>query len=327
MLKNKKTWLFLVLVAALAVVPQLSIASSYVMSVFNMLLVNIIIVLGLNFITGLTGQMNLGTAGIWALGAYTYGILTTPVTNDVVINPWLVMIILVVLGCLIGRGLGYPSLRLKGFYLSLTTIGFSEIVRMLIMNTPSLTNGVNGIKEIPKLSLGFYTFHNDKDYYYLLLFFAVLATLIAYKLVGSKWGRAFKSIRDNAEASEACGIKISTLKIQAFTLAALYACLAGGLYAGMRAYISPTTFTIPASQNYVAMLMLGGIGTVPGNILGAVLVTTLPELLRGLGDYYWLVFCTVCLVMAVLVPDGPYSVFKRLVKQAVARTKKTGGAA
>ena len=306
MAKQKKP-LFLSVAALLALLFLPLCVDMYIQTVVNKLLINIIIVLGLNFITGLTGQMNLGTAGIWALGAYTYGIFTT----DLGWNGWIAMIILILLGIAVGRSLGYPSLRLGGFYLSLTTIGFSEIVRLLITNITWLTGGVIGLNYIPKLDLPFYKFKGHGDYYYLLLFFTVVAVLIAHKIVNSKWGRAFKSIRDNAEASEACGIKVSTLKIQAFTLASLYACLAGGLYAGMVVYINPTTFTIPQAQNYIAMLMIGGIGSVPGNILGATLVTVLPELLRSLGDYYWLVFCSLCLTMAVLVPDGLYPLIKK----------------
>ncbi len=320
----KKKWIMrcggLALLLALLFVPR--IASLYVQTVIDKLLINIILVLGLNFITGLTGQMNLGTAGIFALGAYAYGILTV----DMGVLPWLALGVVVVLGILIGRTLGYPSLRLQGFYLSLTTIGFSEIVRLFITNLSELTGGVNGLNGIRKVGLWFYQFVNYFDYYYVLLFFCVAATLIAHRLVHSKWGRAFKSIRDNDAASEALGIKISTLKIQAFTLTSLYACIAGALYAGMTGYINPMSFTIPEAQNYLAMLMIGGIGSVPGNVLGAILVTTLPEFLRSLGNYYWLVFCVVCLVMAVLVPHGLYPLIRSGVLSLYKRLTRKGGA-
>ena len=134
---------------------------------------------------------------------------------------------------------------------------------------------------------------------------------IAVLIVNSKWGRAYKSIRDNYEAAEATGIDIAKLKIQAFTLAAVYSVVAGVMYAGYTQYLNPTAFATSYSQNYVAMLMVGGIGSVPGNILGAALVTILPELLRTFQNYYWLMFCSLCLLMAIFVPDGLWSLIQK----------------
>ncbi len=281
-------------------------SNTYVQSILNMLLYNTVLVLGLNYITGLTGQMNLGTVGILAFGAYTYGILTTSLNW----MPWIALFALFAVGFAIGRGLGYPSLRLKGFYLSLTTIGFSEIVRLLIANLDGLTGGTMGFYNVTPLPFLFQI--TDKNsIFYVNLFFAVILTAVAFRLVYSKWGRAFKAIRDNVEAAEASGINISRLKIQAFTLAALYAVIAGMMYAMYNTNLNPSGFTINYSQNYVAMLMIGGIGTVPGNLIGASIVTVLPELLREFDDYYWILFSTICIVMAILVPDGLWPLFRR----------------
>jgi len=286
-----------------------NVSNTYVQSVMNMLLYNIVIVLGLNFITGLTGQMNLATAGMVAMGAYTYGIMTTTYGW----YPWMALLALFALALAMGLGLGYPSLRLKGFFLSLTTIGFSEVVRLLASNLPDLTGGTMGFSNIVRLPFLF-DMSDKNSYFYLNLIFTVILTLIAFSLVNSKWGRAFKAVRDNAEAAEASGIDVSKLKIQAFTLASVYAVIGGCMYAGYNTYLNPTTFTVQMSQNYVAMLMIGGLGSVPGNLIGASLVTILPEMLREFDDYYWIVFCTVCLVMAILVPDGLWAQFVKLYK-------------
>ncbi len=284
-------------------------ANTYVQSVMNMLLYNIVIVLGLNYITGLTGQMNLATAGMVAMGAYAYGIMTTTYGWA----PWMAFVALFALALAMGLGLGYPSLRLKGFFLSLTTIGFSEVVRLLAANLANFTGGTMGFTGIVRLP--FVLDLSDKNsYFYLNLIFTVLLTLIALSLVNSKWGRAFKAVRDNADAAEASGINVSRLKIQAFTLAAVYAVIGGCMYAGYNTYLNPSAFTVQMSQNYVAMLMIGGLGSVPGNIVGASLVTILPEMLRKFDDYYWIVFSTVCLVMAILVPDGLWPQFVKLCK-------------
>ena len=179
------------------------------------------LVLGLNFITGLTGQMNLATAGMLALGAYTYGVLTTTGGWE----PWVALFALFAVGLALGRCLGFPSLRLKGFFLSLTTIGFTEIVRLLASNLADVTGGTMGLSNIPHLSF-FFAFADKNSYFYLNLIFTVILTLIAIHIVYSKWGRAYKAIRDNVEAAEADGIHISKLKIQAFTLASIYAVIA-----------------------------------------------------------------------------------------------------
>jgi len=305
---TKKSIVQPVLAVALvaAVVVYFNLSNDYIQSVMGLILYNCILVLGLNFITGLTGQMNLATAGMAAMGAYTYGILTTAGGW----NPWVALFAMLSVGLALGLGLGYPSLRLKGFYLALTTIGFSEIIRLLATNL-QITGGVIGLNHIERLSTFFFVPVRMTDYFYILLFFTIFATLFAWKIVNSKFGRAFKAIRDNPEAAEASGINVARLKIQAFTLAAIYAAVAGALYAGYMVYINPTAFTVLHSQNYVAMLMIGGIGTVPGNIIGAFIVTALPEMLRGFQDYYWIMFCTVCLVMAIFVPDGLYPLIKR----------------
>lgn len=292
-------------------------SNTYVQSVMNMLLYNIVIVLGLNYITGLTGQMNLATAGMVAMGAYTYGIMTTTYGW----YPWMALVALFALALAMGLGLGYPSLRLKGFFLSLTTIGFSEVVRLLASNLPDLTGGTMGFSNIVRLPF-FFDMSSKNSYFYMNLIFTVILTLIAFSLVNSKWGRAFKAVRDNAEAAEASGINVATLKIQAFTLASIYAVIGGCMYAGYNTYLNPTTFTVQLSQNYVAMLMIGGLGSVPGNLIGASLVTILPEMLREFDDYYWIVFCTVCLLMAILVPDGLWAQFVKLYKSIKRKINK-----
>lgn len=301
----------------LALILFFNSSNTYVQSVMNMLLYNIVIVLGLNYITGLTGQMNLATAGMVAMGAYTYGIMTTSYGWE----PWMALFALFALALAMGLGLGYPSLRLKGFFLSLTTIGFSEVVRLLASNLAELTGGTMGFSNIVRLP--FFIDQTEKNsYFYLNLVITVVLVLVAFSLVNSKWGRAFKAIRDNADAAEASGIDVSKLKIQAFTLASVYAVIGGCMYAGYNTYLNPSAFTVQMSQNYVAMLMIGGLGSVPGNIIGATLVTVLPEMLRKFDDYYWIVFSTVCLVMAILVPEGLWAQLVRLYKFAV---KKISG--
>ncbi|MBO4358813.1 MAG: branched-chain amino acid ABC transporter permease [Erysipelotrichaceae bacterium] len=308
---KKKTLYILILSAVIVAAYVLLFVSSnsYVQSVMNMLLYNIVLVLGLNFITGLTGQMNMATAGMMALGAYSFAISDTTYN----VNPWLSLLLVLVLGLAIGRALGYPSLRLQGFFLSLTTIGFNEVVRITVNNLTEITGGATGYKGVNRLPF-FFQFPDKNSYFYLNLIFTLVMIAIAVLVVNSKWGRAYKSIRDNYEAAEATGIDIAKLKIQAFTMAAIYSVVAGVMYAGYTQYLNPTAFATSYSQNYVAMLMVGGIGNVAGNILGAALVTVLPEFLRAFQNYYWVMFCSICLLMAIFVPDGLWSLFQKAVR-------------
>ena len=200
--------LLALLVAAVAIFPVVD-TNTYHQLILGEALVNIIIVLGLNFITGLTGQMNLGTAGIMALGAYGSVLLRMKLG----VPSLLTLLVAIVFGLIIGLTLGYPSLRLKGVYLSLTTIGFSEVIRLLIANLVNLTNGTNGIKDIPAMNLFGLRLTSTKAVIWFYLILVILLTFTAWRVVYSKWGRVFKAVRDNVEAVEASGVKIAPAKI------------------------------------------------------------------------------------------------------------------
>lgn len=309
--KMKKISITMISIIVAIVVPLLE-TDNYNRGIFIMALINIIVVLGLNFITGLTGQMNLGTAGIFAVGAYTTALLTTKLG----ISPWLTIIASIIMGVVIGVGLGFPSLRIQGVYLALTTIGFGEIVRILISNA-KFTNGIMGIRNIPSFSIGNFVIKDKLYVYYLFLIFVIIMALIAYRITYSKWGRLFKAIRDNYEAVQACGIDIAKPKIMAFTLAAIYGCVAGSLYAVHMEFITPSVFTFDLSTTFIVMMMLGGIGSVPGGILGAIVCTILPEKLRFLGNWYWIVFSIIVLLIILFRPNGVISFFnqKKVTKE------------
>lgn len=317
-MKNKKTGFLIALAAmiAAAVLP-LFITNNYHLNLMIQVLINIIVVVGLNFITGLTGQMNLGTAGIFSMGAYTSSLIATKLG----LNPWLCLVAAIIMGLFIGMGLGYPSLRVSGVYLALTTIGFSEIVRILMTNLTDLTGGALGVTNIPAFSILGYKFVDNKQVYYLYLVIAIILIFIAYRIVNSKWGRAFLAVKDNPEAMEAGGVNIANIKILAFTMAAVYSTIAGSLYAHYIGFINPSAYNLEFSINYVVMLVIGGIGSVPGNIIGAIVVTIVPELLRFMQNYYWLVFSIITLLFVIFLPYGITSLFKPK-KQTVKTAKK-----
>ena len=298
-MNRRQNIIFLLILFALAAAAPLIVTDSYNRGVFTIILINSITVLGLNFITGLTGQMNLGTAGIMAIGAYTSALLSVKAG----VSPWLTLIVSMVMGLAIGLGLGYPSLRVQGVYLALTTIGFSEVVRMLLSNF-QWTNGIRGVNGIPNLNLPGLDGGDPLIRYYIYLALVVIAVTIAFRITNSKYGRLFKAIRDNYEAVPACGVNIATPKIMAFTLAAVYGCIAGSLYALHMGFISPSVYTFDYSTTFVVMMILGGIGSVPGCVLGAIICTILPEKLRFLGNWYWIVFSIIILLMILFRPYG-----------------------
>jgi branched-chain amino acid transport system permease protein len=284
--------------ALLASVPALGF-NKYYMTIFCQALVFSIGVLGLNFITGMTGQMNMGSAAIFGLGAYSSALLITKTGA----SPWLGLLIAIVVGVIIGYALGYPSLRVKGVYLSLTTIGFNEIVR-LCLNNSSFTGGTSGIRGISRFDFfGFSIKSAEANYYFFLIALGLFA-LISWRIIHSKYGRAFFAIRDNIDAVETCGLNLSGLKITAFMLSTVFGAIAGSLYASFVGYISPATYTTDLSISFIVMLILGGRGSIVGCVLGAFVVTFAPELLRFTGDYYKLVYGALIMFAIIFNPNG-----------------------
>lgn len=301
-----------------ALLVPMMIRNDYYMHLVNTALVYLIAVYGLNFITGMAGQINLGTAGIFCMGAYASGLLTTKTG----MSAWLALIPAIAIGLLIGIVLGYPSLRVSGVYLTLTTVAFTEIVRLIMNNWTDFTGGALGIKNIPNFYLFGMEIKTRAQFYYLMLVVVVIFTVITYRIVHSKWGRAFIAVRDNVEAVESCGINLAKVKITAFTLATVFGAVAGSFYAHCQNYVNPVSFTMDMSVLFVVMMMFGGVGKMYGNILGVVIITLLPELLRFLGGYYQLVYAAIVMLFAIFLPGGLLSIYKQYqIKKALGKPK------
>lgn len=301
----KKYGYLLAIIVALLL--PIIVTNTYYVTMFCLALIYILVAFGLNFITGMTGQMNLGTAGIFCVGAYTSALLSTKLG----VSPWIGLLAAVVMGLIVGIGLGYPSLRLKGVYLSLTTIAFGESVRQLANNMTDLTGGAQGVRNIPPFSIFGIDFSGKTMNYYFLLAFVLLFGFVTYRIMHSKWGRAFFAIRDNIDAVETCGINTAVIKIVAFTLAAVFGCVAGSLYAHYSGYINASTFTLTLSVSFVVMILVGGMGKLWGCVIGAIIVSMLPEFLRFLGDYYQITYSVLILLCVLFMPGGIASVLKK----------------
>lgn len=300
---SKKTVLIMLCLAAALVLPFFS-RNNYNQILFNQAIVYIIAVLGLNFTMGLSGQFDFSPAAIFGLGSYMTGLLTVKLG----ISPWLGTIAAVLFGLLIGVMIGYPSLRLKGVYFVLATLGFLEATRLLLTNMTWLTEGTNGVGGIPSYHLLGINFGNARNFYYLALFFMVIAIVISRRVIDSKWGRMLIAIKDNDVAVDGCGIDKAAIKIKAYILGSCFMTLAGAMNAHMFQFIHPSDFNFDFTVKFIMMLMLGGLGTIPGCVIGGIVVTILPEMLKFLGEYYWLAFSTLMLIMVMFIPYGFVSV-------------------
>lgn len=321
MKETGKRWIAVAVAAVLLLLLPLAVKTNYVLILIDQSLINVICVLGLNYITGLTGQTNLGMGAIFGLGAYTSALLSVRCG----LNPFLCLPAVILMGLIIGQSLGRPSLRVNGIFLALTTISFGEIIRLLLTNMQGLTYGTLGVSRIPSYSIAGISFSTPRSFYYLALIFTVVSIILCNRIVNSRWGRELKAIRDNDESVEACGINMARVKVIAFTLCSVFGCIAGALYAHLICYIHPTDFDSDLSIRFLMMLMLGGIGSVPGIILGAVIVTVLPEMLRFMEDYYMLVFSAILLIFAIFRPYGLISIVYGIKKKLFSFRRRAQG--
>ena len=257
----------------------------------------VFLALGLNIVVGFAGLLDLGYIAFYAVGAYTWALLASP-HFGLHLPIWAILPIGAGLACIAGVLLGSPTLKLRGDYLAIVTLGFGEIVRIFMnnLNAPiNITNGPQGITLIDPVTIGGLKFSGNTQlfgltlsgrmkYYYLLVALAILVIIINLRLQHSRIGRAWQAIREDEIAAKAVGINTRNIKLLAFAMGASFGGIAGGVFAAMQGFVSPESFSLMESIMILAMVVLGGMGHIPGVILGAVLLSILPEVLRyGVG--------------------------------------------
>jgi branched-chain amino acid transport system permease protein len=272
----------------------------YLLNVLVFVGINTMLAVGLNLLLGFAGQISLGHAAFFGLGAYGSGILTATYA----INPWLAMLLSAATVALLAFVVGFPILKLKGHYLAMATLGLGIIVYIVFNETIDLTGGPSGLSGIPNLSLGKLTFDNDLKNYYLIWGFTLVIILLAINLVNSRIGRALRAIHDSEVAARVMGVNARLLKVQIFSLSALISAVAGSLYAHTMTFVSPASFGFHFSIELVTMVIIGGLGSIYGSLLGAVLLTLLPELLRAFQDYDIIVYGLLLITMTMFMPGG-----------------------
>ena len=262
----------------------------------------VLLALGLNVIVGFAGLLNLGYAAFFAIGAYTYALANLHWH----IPFWPSLLLSAFTSAFFGVILAFPALRLSGDYLAIVTLGFGEIVRIILNNLDSITGGPNGLLGInhPSIWNGYSFGVNPVPYYYLLLVLCVLISLALARLENSRIGRAWIAMREDELAAGCMGINLVQTKLFAFGLGAGIAGLAGCLFAGKQGTISPDSFDFILSVTVLAMVVLGGLGSIRGAILGAFVLTLLPEMLRGFQMYRMLLFGIALILMMLFMPQG-----------------------
>lgn len=282
-----KTVVFLIVVLiGIGIADQM--VNSFVRRLLNLSAIYTIVALSMNLINGFTGQFSLGQAGFMAIGAYTVAIFTVPVGLRATIfymapmapflaNIQLPFVVALLLGgvltTIVAFLIGAPCLRLRGDYLAIATLGFSEIIRIVFTNTQTITNGALGIKSIPTISSLWWTFGT-----------AIIIIIACVLLISSSYGRAFKSIREDEIAAEAMGVGLFKTKMTSFLISAFFTGIGGGLYAALLGTVDPKQFYFTLTYNFVLIIVLGGMGSISGTIISSFIVTLGQEALRFLDE-------------------------------------------
>jgi branched-chain amino acid transport system permease protein len=284
---KSKPWLiwvgFAVIGVSLALLPfaLAQVGTSWV-RIMNYAILYVLLALGLNIVVGFAGLLDLGYIAFYAVGAYVYALLASP-QFGLHLPFWLILPIGALVAAFFGLLLGAPTLKLRGDYLAIVTLGFGEIIRIFLNNLSrpvNITNGPQGIAGIDPFALGPFRFDSPIKYYYLLLAVALGIILVNLRLQNSRIGRAWEAIREDEIAARAMGIDTRNLKLLAFAMGASFGGVAGGMFSAIQAFISPESFVLVESIMVVSMVVLGGMGNIWGVILGALLLSFVPEILR-----------------------------------------------
>jgi branched-chain amino acid transport system permease protein len=295
-MKNIKHGIFLLAI----LITGLIVSNSYHLQLLTFIGINTLLALGLNMLMGYAGQISLGHAAFYGLGAYISGVLTATMNW----SPWLALPAAILLTVLVAYLVALPMLKLSGYYLGMGTLGFGMITFILIRQWATVTGGDSGLVGIPPLALGSLSFAAGKAYYYLVWGVVLTSFVVCERLVDSRVGRALRAIHDGEHVAAAMGIDTSRLKIGVFVLSAILAALAGFLYAHLVSFISPNSFDFLVSIRLVTMVVIGGMASIWGSLLGASLLTLLPEWLHIFSDYEMIVYGLILMIIMIFLPQG-----------------------
>ena len=262
--------------------------------------INIILAVSLNVATGYLGQLPLGHAGFMAVGAYVGALFWKGMVNTLPGGANMIVGILLggIAAGVVGLLIGIPALRLKGDYLAILTLGFGEIIRIVIINLAQFTGGTAGLKNIPRYSN-----------FTVVYVFVILTCFFIHTMMKSRHGRAILSIRENEIAAESCGINTTYYKVMAFAVSAFFAGIAGALFAGIQGSLFPAAFGFMDSINVLVMVVLGGMGSMLGSVVAATVLTALPALMQFLSNYRMIIYALLLVVVMIFKPSGLFATY------------------
>lgn len=307
---SKSRWIYFIALGCIILGIPLLVKSEYWLHLFIVSGIYLFVCLGCNLLMGYTGQVSLAPQSFYAIGAYTAALLTIHMNLPFVIS----FIAAGMMAGIVGIILGLPAIRLSGHYLAIATLGFAVIVEIIIQNWDSVTMGYAGLTGInsPTIPILNYKFYSKASYYFLILFLLILTLYFFYRLISSKTGRAFRAIKEDEIAAEVCAIHRSYYKLLAFAISSMLAGFGGAFYSQYILFVSPEVASFNELVNVFAMTIVGGVGNIAGSIVGAILLTFLPEMMRDLKDYRLILYGGMLIVIILFMPKGIWSLFVRL---------------
>ena len=279
----------------------------YFLYILTIICLNVVLATGLNLLTGYTGQISLCHAAFLGIGAYSCTILMVRLSFPYLLALFSAGLIAGFAGFLVG----IPALRVRGLYLAMVTLGFGEIAHLIIHHWQGLTGGPLGLN-VPVAKIGPFALNNELSLFYFFLLVSFLCLVLARNLIQSKIGRAFRSLHYSEIAAQSSGVNLANYKTLSFALSAFYAGIGGGLYCQLLKYLSPDPFGLFESVQYLTMIVLGGMGSMAGSILGAALFSILPEILRDFKDYQEFIFSFLLMIFILFMPKGIYGMIQSL---------------
>lgn len=316
LMKNKKPVWLLVLVLLIAIIPL--ITNPYYTSLMIIIGIQTIVTVGLCLLMGYAGQVSLGNAAFYGTGAFISAILS----RTYHISPWIALVLAAILTGLLAYIIGFPIFRLRGNYLAMATLAFGIIMYIIFVELKQFTGGPSGLSGVPYLSIAGFNFNSDFRYYYLVWFVCLLILFLSQNIINSRSGRALRAIHGSEDAAYSVGVDVAQFKIKVFVLSAVYASIAGSLYAHYVTFVSPQPFGFLFSVKLVVMAVVGGLASIWGSIFGTTIIIFLGDVLHRFGELDIILYGLILMVVMILMPQGIFRGIVALVDKIGARLRK-----
>ena len=331
--KNANILYLFILAVVLALLPFF-IKNSYYFLILNIIGLNTMVVIGLNLLIGYAGQISLGHAAFYGMGAYFSAIVTKSVAPSIWcpswlpewFMPWIIIVLAMLFTGAVAYLIGIPTLKLKGNYLVMATLGLNIIFEIVLVEWDAITGGANGMAGVPHLALGSFIINSDLEFYCLIWCLSLLALTVSFSLVNSRVGRALRAIHGSEVAANTLGINTQQYKVKVFVLSAMFASLAGSLYAHYITVITPKSCDIIYSIQVVIMVIVGGMGSVWGSLFGATLLTLLSEALHVMEKFNVVALGFILMLVMIFFPEGLIPGISNLIREKRGPTMSLGQA-